>query len=136
MKQKIVMRNRYDMASQLSNFLRKISKKYKIVNNEDGINVKIDFEKHFCDRVIDRGVDPELVSKAITYLVRSYICQVIYLVEVGEGKRINLYLEGHMFGCSAVKTPAGNYKIKIATVFESSNEDKDRVISRVTLELK
>jgi len=129
------MNNRYSMARHLSNFILDLSNKYNIINNANGTNVQIIFEKHLCDRILDRSVSVEIVSTCITRLIRDNVCQLIYLIELEDDKRINLNINGYMFGCVGVKTLNGNYKVKLTTVYKE-RPNRKRIIPHNTLILK
>ena len=125
--------NRYREARNISNFILHLCEKYRLVNNIGGINVRIITEKHFADRCIDRNIPKVHLSSIISRLVRSHICEIIYLHETGV-RKFNIYGDdSYMIGCSVQKTMNGNYSIKLHTIYqERKNKQNDNVVKIFT----
>ncbi|CAL9967289.1 hypothetical protein VPHD479_0116 [Vibrio phage D479] len=122
--------NRYKMGRLISNFLTEMVIKNNLSENDEGINVKFDFEKHIADRLIDREFPKEQFEKIITRTVRYHVCEMIYLYEIGTHRRINVYGDdGHMIGMTMRRTLNGNYLIKLHTCYKERNHgNRERVI--------
>ena len=118
-------------------FIKKLSVKYKILNNNDGINVGIRCGGHILDRLNDREINTSVFNSIVTRLIRYNMCELIYLIESGE-RRINIYGDDdYMIGVHGNPTSYGNYKILLTTIYKERNrKNRERVVKTAKLELK
>lgn len=84
--------NRYRYASELSEFLLHLRSKYSLKSST--IKVSLSFEKHLVDRMLDRSVTKIFLSTMITRLVKFHLCELLYLANLSDNKKIDLWYEG------------------------------------------
>lgn len=122
-----MIKNRYTLARKMSNFITDMTRKHGITENVNAPNIKIAFEKHLPDRIIDREISLRIMSKFILAIARDKTCEIIYLSTLYPNKRIQLYYQGYMCGISGKMTENGNFFIKIRTIYED-RKNRDREI--------
>lgn len=114
--------NRYSLARKMSVFITKLSRKYKLTDNNGDFHVFIKFEKHLADRMLDREFPVEEFQKITTRICRNHVCEMIYLGEVYGQKRINVYGDDdYMIGCTVNRSEKGNFYIKLNTIYKERN---------------
>lgn len=111
--------NKYRYASELSEFLLMIINKYRL--KEAGVNVSLSFEKHLVDRMLDRSVTKMFLSTMITRLVKYHLCELLFLNTLDPNKRIDLWYDGFIMGCTVTEIREGEYNVKLRTIFKASN---------------
>ena len=114
--------NRYRYASELSEFINSLTDKYNLRNST--IPTTMTFEKHLVDRLLDRAITKVHLSTMITRLIKFRLCELLFLHTLDPSKRVDLWFEGYILGCSVTKFEGGEftrYNIKLRTIFKASN---------------
>jgi len=129
--------NRYTLARDFSNYITDLCKRYKIINNDVGINVNFIFEKHLMDRIIDRKIEDTTVKRCIEKIIKFKVCELIYLCE-SSGKdhtRVLCRYRDYVVGVTMCKTRNGNYRAKINTIYLERKRVNGREISTFEIDI-
>lgn len=57
----------------------------------------------------------------ITRLVKFHLCELLYLANLNDNKKIDLWYEWYIMGCTVTELKEGEYNIKLRTIFKASN---------------
>lgn len=71
--------------------------------------------------MLDRSVTKIFLSTIITRLVKFHLCELLYLANLNDNKKIDLWYEGYIMGCTVTEFKEGEYNIKLRTIFKASN---------------
>lgn len=113
--------NRYRLTRVLTEEIEHKLRKAKLIGNDDSINVKLQFEKHLPDRILDHEIPLDEISYILDGIIR-HCGSFLYVFERNESNRINVYGKKNlMFGVTGKKTRNGNYIFKIRTVYYERN---------------
>lgn len=113
--------NRYALARQLSGQILDMLRDYRLINNENGVNVRFEFEKHLPDRLIDHEFPKDEFDRILHGMMKR-VGEMIYLVEADCANRINVYGDDDwMVGVTGKRTQNGNYIFKIRTAYKERN---------------
>lgn len=131
------MENKYSLSRKISTDISSLSNYYKIINNDNGVNIKLTFEKHLPERLIERNIEYIVFHRILEKMVRYKLCEAIYAHEVSglTHTRVSFKYRDYLLAVTVKKTLNNNYLFKLSTFFLERKRTQGRTIKTFMIDL-